>query len=378
MIQLYTGVPGSGKSYKMVLDLNELLKTNEDLTLITNINSLKLPHIDFEDFVKECFPEAKGNITQHLEQFFQYDHQAQVNEKFGGPVMYVLDECQLYFPRRASMPNTEEYLQRHRHLGHYIYLATQSSKLINLRIIPLIEIEYSAVRRTISFFGEMRYRIKSPQSNELLSTKTIYPKKAIFDLYKSFQAEELMKPKRQLIKRLIPIAVILLVGIYFTYTRIIDKDARVAQLTGGPKTSQVNQNPEVEREPPKPPQLPRQPEPVKEVKPPQKERFFLDVIQVGDKRLTICPDTLEIIPIELVKRAVTCVGGGLRCYYDREPGTETKFAGQGQRTGGNLPLFNSPPMQLPFQSSQSQRTKSPQAGAGYFIEPWMVPEGSNR
>ncbi len=198
MIYLYTGVPGSGKTYKMVHDLSAFLEKNPDIAIISNIRDLRLGHTDFENFLDELFPGQKW--PQQIEMFFDYDHQQKLNEKFGGPIMYVLDECQLYFPRRMGLPRTEAYLQRHRHLGHFIYLASQSSRLVNSSFIPLIETEYHAARRSISFLGEIHYKEKSPQSNQIIRNITLRPKKNIFDLYKSFETAEIKKPKPVLFK----------------------------------------------------------------------------------------------------------------------------------------------------------------------------------
>lgn len=96
MIQIYTGVPGAGKTYKMVLDLDTFLKSKPNITLICNINGLKLSHIDFDNFLLECFPESTFSLTDRVERFFTFDFQKSLNERFGGPIFYILDECQNY------------------------------------------------------------------------------------------------------------------------------------------------------------------------------------------------------------------------------------------------------------------------------------------
>ena len=345
MIQLYTGTPGSGKTYKMVSDLNDFLKSHADITLISNINNLKLPHIDFEQMVRDWYPDQQVKFPQILEQFFQYENQEKVNENFGGPVVYVLDEVQIYFPRsRTPMPNTEEYLQRHRHLGHHIYMATQATSLINQKIVPLIELEYGAVRRSISFIGEMRYRVKSPSSKDIMKIITVYPKKEIFALYKSFESEEIRKPKKQLLRKVLPLAVFLIVISSLVYNRVFDKEARVARNTAGlQKDAEVTKDDEARIETRlaqsfQAAQRQQQHEMDKlraqfkqlQEEAERPERVFLAVVQVGDKRLTTCPDTLEVIEVHKVKRKVTCVGNDrLRCYYDRKRGEETVFASEG-------------------------------------------------
>lgn len=121
--------------------MDKLLNSESEITVIANIKGLKLPHIDFDEFLEERISNAV-DLSDRLGNFFEYEHQARMNEKFGGPVMYVLDECQTYFPRRKSLPNTELYFQKHRHLGHHILMATQYSKGVNQNLVALFELEY--------------------------------------------------------------------------------------------------------------------------------------------------------------------------------------------------------------------------------------------
>ena len=399
MIQLYTGVPGSGKTYKMVSDLDAFLQTegSEDVYLLTNIHGLKLQHLDFEDFVRESLGDMPGGFSPKLEKFFSYEYQSELTQKLEGPLFYVLDECQLYFPRRASMPNTEEYLQRHRHLGHNIYLASQSSKLINTRIVPLIEMEYSAVRRSISFFGEMRYRVKSPQSEQLVKTITIYPKKRVFELYKSFDSAEIRKPQRQLLRRILPLLIMLPIAAYFFYQRAFNVEARNARFVGS-SSSTISSEPGVQNQVAGSAVQALRQEHNKEVselkgklktfeeKLAVKERYILEVIKVGERRLTVDPDTLSVVEIEKIKHKVSCVADGLRCYFDRAPDEAVRFAASAdsvhvQQTENRQSPFLSPiPGDItgisikpgPARPNRQNQTLPQSQGSGSFVTEDLV------
>lgn len=366
MIQLYTGVPGAGKSYKMVEDLDAFLTKEPGINLISNIRGLKLPHVDFDDFLLECIPDKGLEMKERIERFFEYDYQKALNDKFGGPLMYVLDECQLYFKKDFKLPNTEAYLQRHRHLGHYLYLATQSSTLINRNIVHLVEIEYYAVRRSISLFGEIHYRVKSPQSNQFISKFTVRPKKRIFELYKSFEAKEITKPKRDIWKKMWPLLILIAGGIFF-YNHFLNIDRKVERMTGRSASQGAT------------PDGPSQPQPVNsatreelarlqfEIDELQKrfqetERVFLTVIETGGKRLTVDPETDAVVDVRaLVERNVRCVNGGLTCYYDRPFGTGVKMA---------EPMIQRPVISTVFyQSAPTVNVPGP----GSFVDASMVP-----
>jgi len=315
MIQLYSGVPGAGKTYKMVADLDKFLSEKPEVNVVANIRSLKLPHENFDDLLNEYFPDKSLTIPQRIELFFDYEFQQNLNGKFGGPIMYVLDECQLYFPRRTSLPNTEAYLQRHRHLGHYLYLATQASKLINPNIVALIEVEYYAVRRALSLFGEMRYRVKSPQANQLIKHFSIRPKKRIFALYQSFEATEIQKPKRELLFKFWPL-LLLPIAAYFFYDRILNTEKRVERLTGRPAVSSVPSKTTVDIPPESGGQNYMRAQNSFESQEPQMVRVFLMVVKTADKSLTVDPETNSVVELKaLASRGVKCSGD--TCFYDK-------------------------------------------------------------
>jgi hypothetical protein len=366
MIYLYTGVPGSGKTYKMVADLSAFLDKNPDIAIISNIRDLRLGHTDFENFLDELFPGQK--LPYQVEAFFDYEHQQKLNEKFGGPIMYVLDECQLYFPRRMGLPKTEAYLQRHRHLGHFIYLASQSSRLVNSSFIPLIETEYHAARRTISFMGEIHYKEKSPQSNQIIRSISMRPKKKIFDLYKSFETAEIKKPKPVLFKFFL-FPLLLSPFCYYFYTHYLtvpEQEAAAVSAPAAPETdmlvyerdqlrgenSRLNERMNMimmEND--------RMSQIIEE-----KVRVFLPVVVVSGKKLTVDPESDAVVELKDIKgRRVVCEKE-IHCYYDKNINTGVQLLSERQPyMGGTSINLGAPSAPAP-------------AGRGNFIHPELVPE----
>jgi len=387
MITLYTGVPGAGKSYKMVADLDAFIDDYEQkrslasakegsdeigpLTVITNVRDLKLPHIEFNEFIIERFPDKSLKVTERIELFFDYDYQRGLNEHFGGPIMYVIDECQMFFPKRTSLPNTEAYLQRHRHLGHNIYLATQAIRQVNGNVICLVELELFAAPRTKSLFGEFRYHVKVPNSRDILNVVNIRPKQRIFDLYKSFDAKELQKPKKLLLRKLWPL-LLLPVGFYLFYVGIgriggpLGKEQAGAKqqvsstigapAPGGAIDATMSNMAAVQRQEP------------------EIERVFLTIIKTGDKSLTIDPDTQAVVEVKRLGRRVVCVNEGLTCFYDRKVTERIKVADtsmSGSSSSGSQPYRWPAEMNGALMPSTLPAPVS--EGPGAFLEPSLVP-----
>lgn len=364
MITLYTGVPGSGKSYKMVHDLAAFVEKQPEVPIVSNIRNLKLGHEDFDNLLNELFPGEK--LSQQIERFFDYDHQKELSNKFGGPIMYVLDECQLYFPRRAGLPKTESYLQRHRHLGHYLFLATQSARLINSNFIPLIETEIHAARRTISFMGEIHYKEKSPQSRQITNSFSIRPKKKIFELYQSFEAAEINRPKPVLLKYfIIPLLFSPLLYVFYDkYLRVPVKEEKRIERSVPDQSAPKSADPKLKQEL----EL-LQLEIVKlQEQINNTERVFLPVVAAGDRKITIDPDTRAVVDLGKIKHRVTCVNGGLTCYFDRPVNSGVKIAaGESSSVYPGQATSYIPYQSMPYQDAIPR----PQTGTG-FSTPFPV------
>jgi Zonula occludens toxin len=388
MITLYTGVPGAGKTYKMVADLDAFIadyqsKATTDtgpLTVITNIRELKLPHIDFDELILERFPDKSLKVTDRIELFFDYDYQKSLNDHFGGPLMYLIDECQTFFPRRKSLPNTEAYLQRHRHLGHNIYLATQALRQVNGNVVCLVELEYFAAPRTKSLFGEFRYHVKTPNSRDIINVKNIKPQQRIFELYKSFDANELQKPKKLLLRKLWPVLLVpvAIVMLYVGLGRISNPQGKetaavkpqVAAAIGAPSSALAPT-----RSGPSEETLSKVLALQKQVDDLQKrlydvERVFLMVVKTGDRKITIDPDTNAIVDVTKIKHKVICAKDGLTCYFDRPINSAVKVAGTAINNAMSPGVMPGSSTSFPWPVRHSTEPES-KAGPGSFIDASM-------
>jgi len=200
-IRLITGVPGAGKTYLAVnhlvsnycvydKDFDDYKLKDSSTTIITNIDSLTLPHISLSDAI------TKSGLT--LETFFTKDYQEKISKKYSH-IIYLIDEAQRFFPRKNRInAETWFYFEYHRHLGHDIYIITQDRKLIAENIQLLVEIETRATKRILSVAGELRYLVKS--DGEIIDRKVLRRQKKIYNLYKSMDAKETEKLKNPLLK----------------------------------------------------------------------------------------------------------------------------------------------------------------------------------
>lgn len=254
-IRLITGVPGSGKTYYAV---NHLLENyckfddkkqeyvlKNDHTIITNIDSLTLPHINLDD--------ALSKSGKNIHDFFQVPYQEKISLKYK-KIIYLLDEAQRFFPYRNKIGSeTWFYFEYHRHLGHDVYIITQDKKLMAQNITLLAENELRAAKRTFSLLGEFRYLLKC--DNEIIDRITIRSKKNVFDVYKSFEAQASEKIKNPFKKYIISFSVAsVLVFAWFFHTAFAGgsfRPIRTADSAGVyghssklPPSKNINQNSE--------------------------------------------------------------------------------------------------------------------------------------
>ncbi len=136
-IVVYTGTPGSGKSFHAAKDIVRRLKSGGGLITNFPIN---------EDFVpkKKTHCEYWDNSEFSVERFVRY---ALDNHKIGkeGQTLVVVDECQILFNcRDFGRKDRNEWVNlfaQHRKLGFNFILITQSDRFLDKQIRALIEQE---------------------------------------------------------------------------------------------------------------------------------------------------------------------------------------------------------------------------------------------
>ena len=108
MIRIFEGVPGSGKTYAMVSYLKKFARfdsfynewvLDSNVCVISNIEGLRLPHINFDLLVDEL--TLKGVFS---ESFVKSLH-----ERGYTHVIFAIDEAQKYFDTKVLQCLTKYY-----------------------------------------------------------------------------------------------------------------------------------------------------------------------------------------------------------------------------------------------------------------------------
>ncbi len=169
MIAVVYGVPGSGKTYyavwwirKRCLEEGDVfMRVRSDVLLITNLK-LNLDSSegyvyleDFQDFAKYMDVDFWRANLQYMQ---------------GKKVVFVIDECQLFFYHYKDDPKVLFFLQYHRHLGVDILLITQTPKSLPAKVFELSEFLVEAVPKSVNPFGfrAFRYRVLHPFDRDLV------------------------------------------------------------------------------------------------------------------------------------------------------------------------------------------------------------------
>lgn len=180
MITLFSGIPGSGKSYKMVA---EIWKNRGKFFIIHNVVGFKTEKLEGMGF--EWIKYINENNLS-VEEFFSKEYQSElaqkIKEKYKRNMLVVIDESHEWFDRNVK--NIKMWLSYHRHLNQTIYLVAHASRNIPQTYRSFIELEYRAKSSSLLFVpGVFMYNrlVGSQGAGYIFERK----KKEIFDLYKS-------------------------------------------------------------------------------------------------------------------------------------------------------------------------------------------------
>lgn len=180
-IEILTGVPGAGKTYYAVHKIKKLLSSDDRLLVLHNIEGLSLQDnrciainwtaAEFNsDFMKERVKSLRSEY----------------NLKDSDLIHIYVDEAQRFFPPELKDPAVLYFFDYHRHFGVNVTLITQHEKKLTFKITSLAEVEIRAVSSRINPFGSFVYKLSS--GGEHYATERLSRDRAIFALYKSFQA----------------------------------------------------------------------------------------------------------------------------------------------------------------------------------------------
>lgn len=184
MIDLHTGIPGSGKTLSMVEELAKLQKRWEKFPdearpiFVHNIKDLALPHA--------VMPLISVQVHRGGESVLVPDWDLMPDGSLA-----IIDEAQNLFPPRSSqsaMPAHVAWLNTHRHKGFDIWFTTQHPKLIDSSVRALVG-RHKHFRR---LFGGRRAVVyewdacSDSLGGMKTAVKTYYPyPKKVFEWYKS-------------------------------------------------------------------------------------------------------------------------------------------------------------------------------------------------
>lgn len=141
MIKLYSGTPGSGKSYHVARDIltnlrmgrNVITNIEINLDIVTNNGKRKIGDYTYVSIL--------DMTTQYL---FEYAYKTHKKGQ-EGQTLIVLDECQIIFnPREFGRGDRKDWIlffTKHRHLGYNVILITQFDRLLDRQIRCLLEYE---------------------------------------------------------------------------------------------------------------------------------------------------------------------------------------------------------------------------------------------
>ncbi|PSJ79894.1 zonular occludens toxin family protein [Neisseria iguanae] len=199
MLYLITGVPGSGKTLKMISDLmNRDDLKNRPLYLdgIPEVNEKIIPNLPI--------PEGETMQTWH-------------NWAPTGAIL-VIDECQRVFRPRPSGSKVPDYvaeLETHRHKGIDIFLLTQHPRLIDINVRSLIGHHCHISKTNMGVRRMVEWeRCGDPQSKGDIQSavKSVYTlDKKAYGVYKSAEEHTKIKTKLSRIVYIAPVVMLVII-----------------------------------------------------------------------------------------------------------------------------------------------------------------------
>lgn len=149
-IDLYSGVPGSGKSLLCTYNMIDMLLERKNVIANYPIDT---GYFAGKKRVGKFFYIPTDKITvPFLVAFAKYNHNMHLRKS---QTVVIFDEAEIKFNSRlfdsADRLNWIFFLANHRHFGYDIWLCAQSDRMIDRQIRDLIQTEYKC--RAITSFG---------------------------------------------------------------------------------------------------------------------------------------------------------------------------------------------------------------------------------
>lgn len=150
MITLYSGTPGSGKSYHVAKDI--ISKSKKSGGIILNFQVDVKPLVKEKDLKAEIIYKDNSDLTVEYLIDYAVNHHVVGKEHQS---LIVIDEAQVKFNCR-EFGNSDrrawvEFYCKHRHFGYDVILITQNERLLDKQIRYLLE--YEVVHKKVNNNG---------------------------------------------------------------------------------------------------------------------------------------------------------------------------------------------------------------------------------
>lgn len=156
MINLFSGTPGSGKSYHTAMFIYNNIK-NRNCVIIANfpvnLSGIKRKRGKFIYLDNsKITPQRLAKFAQHYIRYMAIVKKKKVKE---GQILLILDEAQLLFNarewRKADRSGWNCFFTQHRHYKYDVYLIAQFDRMLDSYIRSLLEYEFK--HRKIDNYG---------------------------------------------------------------------------------------------------------------------------------------------------------------------------------------------------------------------------------
>lgn len=154
MIYMYTGTPGSGKSYHVAKDIYTYLNMGRNVIANFEINyGMITGRKKGYFFEKDNFDLTVSWLVDFAELCHKRDAKGRIKEH---QTWIIIDECQLIFNCRSWNDRQRQewcyFFTQHRKKGYDIILVTQFDRLVDRQIRSLVE--YEVKHRKVNNFGK--------------------------------------------------------------------------------------------------------------------------------------------------------------------------------------------------------------------------------
>lgn len=183
MINLFSGTPGSGKSYHMARFIYNNIKYRDCLIIANfpvNLSGIKRKKGTFLCIENHRIqPKRLAKFANH---YINYRKKKKHKGTAEGHILLIIDEAQLLFNARewnASGRNDWNwFFTQHRHYKYDIYFVAQFDRMLDRYIRCLIEYEY--IHRKVNNFGKMgKFLSILTMGNLFVAVKKWYPMKEV-------------------------------------------------------------------------------------------------------------------------------------------------------------------------------------------------------